>query len=486
MARVEKSTGCGSGRRRQRWGKWSMGASLVVLTSLIVTTPGESASRHINWPSYLLNSHHTGYQSAATAITPSNASKLTVAWRWPVGVLSSPTVYDGVIYIGANNGNFYALNEATGSVLWEETIGTQPVTNCEYGGFVSTAAVATDPSTGKLTVYVGTPTGYLDAFDAATGAIDWSAVIAIPSATVTDYFDYSSPAIVNGKIYVGISSNCDNPLVRGGLISFDQGTGARLATFYTVPAGDIGGSVWSSPAVDPAGNVWITTGNGPHGNGLLGDSESIIELNGSTLDMIGHWQIPLQPTSDSDFGGSPTLFSAVLPGHSRATGLVGACNKNGTYYVLNRHDPDAGPVWTQTAGGFPTGPGPNQCIQAANYDGSNLFEAGPTATIGGVQYPSQVQEFDPATGAVKWETGLGGGIDGSSSLDGAGVLSVATFGTHKGVSPADYLLDAANGSILTTINTGDGAEFSQPVFADQYLFLGTFDNLTAYTLPSGS
>jgi len=40
-----------------------------------------------------------------------------------MGFLSSPTVYNGVIYIGAKNGYFYALDETTGAVIWKRFTG---------------------------------------------------------------------------------------------------------------------------------------------------------------------------------------------------------------------------------------------------------------------------------------------------------------------------------------------------------------------------
>ncbi len=44
------------------------------------------------------------------------------------------------------------------------------------------------------------------------------------------------------------------------------------------------------------------------------------------------------------------LFSATIGGVNRQ--LVGAVNKNGIYYVLDRNDLAAGPVWSYTAENF--------------------------------------------------------------------------------------------------------------------------------------
>lgn len=40
------------------------------------------------------------------------------------GVHSSPAVSGDTIYVGSNNGSFYALDRNTGEIAWEHEIGT--------------------------------------------------------------------------------------------------------------------------------------------------------------------------------------------------------------------------------------------------------------------------------------------------------------------------------------------------------------------------
>ena len=92
-------------------------------------------------------------------------------------------------------------------------------TTCGPQGFTSTATVAPDPTSGKPTVYVYGATGYLYAMDAATGNNVWPpAKVAIPSTQVNDYYAWDSPLVFHHKIYVGISSQCDAPLVPAGVV----------------------------------------------------------------------------------------------------------------------------------------------------------------------------------------------------------------------------------------------------------------------------
>jgi len=440
---------------------------------------GTAATPFINWRSYLLGPGHHSANSAATAITPAAVPALKQAWRWkPAGatmpgqpgprLLASPTVVGGRIFIGAKTGVFYALDEATGHVIWQRFLGFVTAKTCGAMGFTSTATVAKDPVTGTLTVYVAAADGHLYALNAATGATVWRSVVGIPSATQNDYYNWSSPTVAGGHVYMGVSSQCDAPLVMGGLKEYDQSNGALIAFYQTYPGHSKGASIWSSAAARFSGKyVFVTTGNGPAGS----DGFSVVRLAGANLAKLDSWQVPVsQRISDSDFGGSPTLFSAALSGSS--VPLVGACNKNGTYYVLRQTMLAAGPVWTFPVGSAAGSSG--QCDAAAVWDGSNLYVAGNQTVIGGHTFQGSVRSLDPATGTPRWETGLPGGVIGSPTLDGGGVLAVPTF-SNSGL----FLIDAATGAVLANIATGP--EFGQPVFAGNMMLIPTQDNgLWAY------
>jgi len=323
--------------------------------------------------------------------------------------------------------------------------------------------------TGALTVYVSGGDGYLYALSAATGAIVWKSVIALPSPKVSDYYDWSSPTVSNGRIYMGVASQCDEPLVKGGLKEYSQATGQQLAFYRTSPNGPAGASIWSSAAATPSGKrIFVSTGNAKQG-----DSEAIVRLNGSTLAKQAIWQVPPSERShDSDFGGSPTLFTATLAG--QATAMIGACNKNGIYYALRRNDIAAGPVWQFQVGAPYTQTYFGQCDAAAVWDGSHLFIGGDKTTIKGVSYQGSVRMMDPATGNVIWARGLPGPVIGTPTLDGAGVLAVQLY-DNAGL----FLLNAVTGAIQRSIP--GGFEFGQAVFADTMMLVPTQNNgLWAY------
>jgi polyvinyl alcohol dehydrogenase (cytochrome) len=483
--------------RRAGRGTIAAGAALGMLAAL--TVPGASASSFVNWPSYLNGPTHSSYTPQATAITSSNAPSLAEAWHFmpgapPVKSLgyalnASPTAYDGMIYIGGNNGTFYALNESTGAVVWQRAIGyVNPKTGCNARGITSTATVAPAPTTNTPTVYVSSGNGYLYAMNAATGTVTWKSVIHLQVGQAGNYYDWSSPTVANQKIYIGVAGSCVTH-VRGAMEAFSQATGKKLATYYTVPSGQVGGSVWSTAAVAANGNVFVGTGNVlPPTPRNAGTSESIVELSGTNLSQLGVWQLPLadQPSNDDDFGASVSLFSAVLPGTTKPTAMVGDCNKNGVYYALKQADLAAGPVWQKRIAA--RSPGTNAmapaCLSSTVVNGNALYIAGSATTIKGTSYPGSIDKLNAATGAFAWSTGLPSKVLGSPSLDGAGLLAVGTS-TNATDPLADYLINASTGAILATVSNGDSSQFAQPVFADHYLFLATdTTGLYAYAPPT--
>jgi outer membrane protein assembly factor BamB len=438
-----------------------------------------------DWPAYLFSSHHPSATTGPAAITLGNAGSLTAAWKFqeqpptgnqpPGGFSASPTVAGGMVFIGSQTGDLYALQESTGQVVWQRTLDYEQVGNngnCKNArGIVGTATVAADPQTGKPTVYVP-GARYLYALDAATGAQDWKSLVGPPGSAnvVGAYFNYASPTVQNGLVYEGVSSSCDKPLVRGGVQAFSQQTGSLQHTFWTDPAGQVGASVWSSVATT---NPWVyvTTGDPKPTGTQLYHAYSFLRLNSTTLALRGSWQLKLPQAADLDFGSSPTLFDGIVNGVS--TTLVGACSKNGRYYALRRSALGRGPVWSRRVGAADhTGQG--QCLTSAvwNSQASQLYLAGNTTSINGHTYDGSVREVNPGTGTVRWARGLSCEVLGTPALDAAtGVLAVATWATpcHNG-SPAVYLLNAATGAILGTLPLNVGG-FAQPVFAGPYLLV---------------
>jgi outer membrane protein assembly factor BamB len=113
-----------------------------------------------------------------------NATTGATLWAYATGsnVESSPAVANGVVYVGSNDGNVYALNASTGAKLWSYATGG-PV---EFSS----------PAVANGVVYFDSADNYVYALNASTGAKLWSYATGAGS----------SPAVVNGTLYIGSSA----------------------------------------------------------------------------------------------------------------------------------------------------------------------------------------------------------------------------------------------------------------------------------------
>jgi outer membrane protein assembly factor BamB len=422
-----------------------------------------------DWPAYLDGAQHASYNASQTVITPATAPSLARQWQFADGSTfnASPTVADGAVFVGSESGWFYKLSVHTGKVLEKVFLGHQPQLTCPANGITSTATVAVNPANKVLTVYVAGGDGYLYALAASSLRREWRAVIGIPSKKVNDYYDWSSPTVSHTRVYVGISSSCDKPLVHAGLLAFNEGTGKKLGEFFTVPAGakNAGGSIWSSIAVAPGGDVYATTGNGPADAPRLQNSESILKLSPVRLKLLGSFKVPQrQVTYDGDFGASPVFFGSY----------VGACNKNGVFYALSQATMKL--VWWKRIANAAGGAG--ECLATPAFNGTDLFFGGAKTTINGTAYAGSVQERMASTGTVVWSTGLPDQVIGSPTLDGGGVLAVGTMGSS---TPGVSLIDATDGTVIDQLTTG--SVFAQSVFAQDWLFTADSNGVAAWGLP---
>lgn len=101
-------------------------------------------------------------------------------WTFPTGdaVRSQPAVANGVVYVGSNDGNLYAINATTGILRWKFQTGTW---------------VIGAPTVANGVVYFSSGSKKIYAFNARTGAKLWSYDTPEPNT--------SSPVIANGMLY---------------------------------------------------------------------------------------------------------------------------------------------------------------------------------------------------------------------------------------------------------------------------------------------
>ena len=240
------------------------------------------------------------------------------------GIASSPTVAsigstkavifgapDRSVGTGLGEGRLFALNAATGGVIWKSPVLAQ-VTGTTWG------------STTELHQQIG----------------------------------YSAPLVFDDKIYIGVADHCDNPIQQGRVKAVDLQTGGLIAGFDFVGASTRGGGVWTYPTTDLS-SVYTTTGNissgNPGGEPPVNNALAMVRLDRDTGDLRWkHQPVPFELDADPDWASGITT---VL---SRCGTLMTSTMKDGWTYAV-RPEPAAGAspsvAWQFPATGFPFTPG---------------------------------------------------------------------------------------------------------------------------------
>ena len=314
---------------------------LLGLVSLV------ACSKH--WLMYRHDVRRGGRQTRSSALSnPARVPSLAVQWTFSVpaadtvagadpGFRASPVEDDGRVFIGSGNGRLYALNAATGAVLWKfpappaAPLRSQFVCNPSSQGIASSAAIteiggkdavvfgAPDPSFGT-----GLGEGRLFALNAKTGALIWkSPVIARLTGTnsgsltqLHQQIGYSSPVVYADRIYIGVADHCDNPIQKGRVISVRLNDGSIDPAFTYCSTGTCadstrGGGVWSGVAVWGDG-VYATTGNTNIGGSEPSPNHglSMLKLNRTTGTVLWKFQpVPFALDWDPDWSSGPNVMA---------------------------------------------------------------------------------------------------------------------------------------------------------------------------------
>ena len=353
-----------------------------------------AAASSQDWPMYL----HDASRSAATtdaSLRVANAARLRPAWITQTGgiIEASASVVGSTAYVGSFDGYEYAINTATGAVLWKTFLGTVTVPGC----YSFTVGVASSAAVANGVVYVGGGGPYFYALNATTGTVLWKIYTGNPSPA-SGHYDWSSPLLVNGSLYLGMASLCAAPVIRGEMLRIDPATHKIVASHYFAPKGQLGGGVWSSPSYDRATNkIFVTTGS--RNNTTERQAPAIVALNATTLKLVDSWQMPLsQDNGDADFATAP-----ILTTDAAGDQLVSAADKNGILYTWNRNKLSAGPVWEHriaVSGQCPEcGDG---SISPGAFAHGVLYWAGGHNVLKGHGAGGSVTAFDPGTGKMLW------------------------------------------------------------------------------------
>lgn len=316
-----------------------------------------------NW----YNIHRGGasdHHSPLTKINESNIGDLGFAWQYETnttrGLEATPVVVDGVMYASGTWGRVYAVDAKTGKELWT----FDPEVPGKWGRRPCCDIVNRGVAVWKGKVYVASLDARLFALDAATGKVVWV------KDTLIDHDRYQTstgaPQIAGNKVIIG---NAGAELgVRGYVTAYDTETGKFAWRFFTVPgdpkkpfehpelamasktwdpnsAWDIGGggTVWGDMAYDPKLNLlYVGVGNGsPHAvysrSPKGGDTlfiASILAINPDTGRLVWHYQT--SPGESWDYTATEQMVLTDLEVGGRVRQVLMQAPKNGFFYVLDR------------------------------------------------------------------------------------------------------------------------------------------------------
>lgn len=443
-------------------------------TARPTNTPTPTPPPGNDWTQYRYDTAGTG-ANPEDLITPATAPTLKTGWL--IGGMfgghsfeSTPAVYHGVAYV-TDGDSLFAFDLPTGKPLWRYD--DEPPSQLPQ----ISSSVAIDPAT--EIAYFGTPSARVVAVSLKTHQMVWQ--VSLGDASKGAYI-WSSPLLVNGKVYIGLASFNDHPCVRGGAYALDPATGRTDWVHYMVSASQLGGAVWSSMTADPDENaVIVTTGNPcdePENSGVQGgtsnaDQNAILALDWNTGATLWRYTAVAHDVGeDLDFGEGAVVFT-----YSGQKYVI-AGNKQGVVYAVTPPASGGQPhlAWSRTiseSGAFPNG---GVFTPATYRDGVIYIAGGPTPD--GTCAQGALFALKADTGDILWRQCTAGQVVSPPSLTG-GVLFV---GEHMMV----VAYAAATGKVLWQGKV-NGDVWGGVSVAHGYVLLGTVtgaSRIYCFALPS--
>jgi quinohemoprotein ethanol dehydrogenase len=299
--------------------------------------------------------------SRLSKINRSNVKQLGLAWSADYDTNlrqdGTPLYIDGVIYVSTAWSKVYAFDAHNGKLLWEYN----PKTPGQWIRNVCCGIVNRGIAAWNGKIYLGTLDGRLVAIDARTGKEVWSTLTIDRSR---HYSITSAPRVARGKVLIGESGGEYG--VRGYLSAYDAETGKLDWRFYTVPGNPTegfeneamkkaaatwsgewwklggGGTVWDAIVYDPKTDlVFFGTGNGSPWNDRYRDPRSgdnlylatILAVKLQTGEYAWHYQTTPADTWDYDAVSPMVIADLTIDGKPRHV-LMQPC-KNGFFYMLD-------------------------------------------------------------------------------------------------------------------------------------------------------
>jgi hypothetical protein len=350
-----------------------------VVCALAALPAGAAAATGVTTGGY--NNLRDDWDASEPALAPATVQSASFgklfATKLEGGIYSQPLVYEGKVIVTTEKANAYALDAASGSVLWKRAFGKAfraATIGCSdlKPDVGSTSTPVIDPSTGTIYMTTRLQTGkgiggshwYLQALSATTGEERPGFPVQIsgtpyntPGVPFNENFSMQRPALLllNGVVYVAFASNCDITPYRGIVAGYNAATGG-LTTMWSDESGvgtdeNSEAGIWQSGGglvSDIPGRIVLASGNGvspsPAASGAPPAtlSESVIGLTVGAEGRLAPSQFfapsdaPTLDQNDEDLGsGGPIALPTESFGTKAHPHLIVEDGKDGRVFLID-------------------------------------------------------------------------------------------------------------------------------------------------------
>jgi quinoprotein glucose dehydrogenase len=341
-------------------GYLSLAATLLLAASLALpqsSTTSSAASRE--WPAYGGNPENTHY-SPLNQIDRSNVAKLQVAWTYDCsdgrgGLETNPLVVDGLVYGNSPGGKLFALDGATGKLVWSFDSKSAGQRTRGFMYWADGADRRLFAGFGRYVYAFNAKTGEAIAGFGDNGRIDLHQNLDRPPEQQSD--SLTTPGVIYKDLMILGGREAESlPASYGDIRAYDVRTGKLRWTFHTIPRpGEYGyetwpkdawtytgaANNWAGMAVDVRrGIVFVPTGSAAfdfYGANRVGDdlfANCEIALDAATGKRLWHFQAVKHDMWDRDFPSPPTLVTVQRNG--RSVDAVAQTTKHGYVFLFDR------------------------------------------------------------------------------------------------------------------------------------------------------
>ncbi len=321
---------------------------------------------YTTWETYGGDKRNTRY-SSLDQINISNINRLQVAWRYSTGdaeergtqIQCNPIVVEGKLYATSPKLKVFALNAATGELIWR----FDPFKGASTGQGINRGLSYWHSNADKRILFGAGP--YLYALNADNGKLinnfgeDGRVDLrkGLDRNPQEQQVDITTPGIIYKDLIILGSRTGETPGAAPGHIrAYDVNTGRMEWIFHTIPhPGEFGYETWSPDSWQKVGgaNAWagmsldeengivfVPTGSPSYdfyGGNRVGDNlfaNSLVALKADTGERLWHFQTVHHDLWDRDLASPPNLVTVIHDGKS--IDAVAQVTKSGFIYLFNR------------------------------------------------------------------------------------------------------------------------------------------------------